>query len=101
MGEVFYAPDGTVLPSDTYRSVFLEDLHETIFKQIFKERKIVRGKIDDKLLACKLPKGSQLLDFVTIRGTERYDEFEISLAIPSAEDDELGFIANFRYVPPR
>jgi hypothetical protein len=101
MGDIDYLSDGYVLPAEGYRQIFANDLRETIIAQILCGQETVREKVDRQMLSCRLPKGEQLLDFTTLRATENPNELEISLSIPSSEDDEQGFLANFVYQPPR
>ena len=101
MGHLEYFPDGTVVPANSYRAKFAHDLRETIMKQMLKNQALILEHLDDGTLSCKLPPSNQLLDFVTLKGTEKMDELEVHVMIPSHEDDTKVCYSNFNYLPPR
>lgn len=101
MGHLDYFPDGTVLPANSYRAEFAYDLHKTIMNQLLGNKALITEHLNDSKLSCKLPPSNQLLDFVSLKGTENDDELEVNVTIPSQEDETKGWIVNFNYVPRR
>lgn len=97
-----YFPNGTVLPRGEYARRFVNDLRETIVAQLFGNREKVEGREEEKEedLSCTLPRGQQLLDFVTLEATSNDNEFEVTLTIPSRENEDKSLVAGFIYSPP-
>lgn len=102
MEQMEYFPDGTVLPTREYAQTFVNDLRETIVAQLFGRKERVEGRVDEEgdTLSCTLPRGQQLLDFVTLEATGNDNEFEVTLLIPSREDEDRSLVAGFIYSPP-
>ncbi len=96
-----YLDNGSVVPAREYSATFANDLRETIVSQILDQRELVRGQLDNESLTCKLPSGTQLLDFVELKATDEPNEFEVNLKIPARENDDKGFQVTFIYAPPR
>jgi hypothetical protein len=101
MGRMTTCDDGALIPNDEYRGEFSEDLYDTIAGQLLGNRDYLLTMVDRRIIECRLPHRSQLLDFVRIVPADETGNLDVTVVFPAKEDDTKYWIKQFTYRPPR